>query len=701
MITTSTIGSKLSQKLILVCLCGMANISIAPYAYAQSDLEEISIIGTRMPVLPGTVLPNIVVLSSDQLERINHSHIQESLNRVPGVNLQRGSGQEYLPAIRSPVLTGAGACGSFMVSENNIPVRAAGFCNINELFDAHTEQARQIEVLRGPGTVATGSNALTGGINVRLDTNSDSAVSVEVGSNEWVRAKARFSSNTDNGHLAAFLTSTHDGGFRDSSGFNQHKFSLRHQRNWNEGTLNSGFTIAYLDQQTAGFIVGENSFLNKHLSRENPNPDAFRESLSIRAWSSYQFQSSNGLEWLITPFARYTDMDFLLHFLPGTPLENNQQKSVGIQNAIKWRPSDSLTISTGVDFDIAKGLLSEIQDSPTQGSAFLRATIPSGTHYDYAVDAINIAGHISAQWLLGDTWSLALGGRVEYQNYDYDNKIIAGRTRDDGTTCGFGGCRFSRPADRSDNYTNISPRAELSNALSDNSRIFAIASTFSRAPQATELYRLQREQTIADLDSENTKSLEFGYQWKTDSLNIDASIWGMRKSNVILRDSNFFNVADGNTSHYGIEGAFGFSPVQAINISGSLNFARHKYRNNAGAGTGANIVGNEIDTAPSFFGDLRLLWNATESASMELQASKMGSYYLEPNNLFEYSGHTVYHLRGQLKLDQNWRAFGRILNLTDRRYADRADFTSFSGQRYFPGAPRTIFVGLEWRETSE
>ena len=673
---------------------------MAPYAYAQSaGLEEVSIIGTRLPVPADTVLPNIVVLSSGQLERINHSHIQESLNRVPGVNLQRGSGQEYLPSIRSPVLTGAGACGSFMISENNIPVRAAGFCNINELFDAHAEQAGQIEVLRGPGTVATGSNALTGGVNVQLDTNANSAVSVEVGSNQWVRAKARFSSTTDSGRLAAFLTSTHDGGFRDSSGFNQQKFSLRHQINWNNGTLNSGFTVAYLDQQTAGFMVGEDSYLDKNLSSQNANPNAFRESLSIRAWSSYRFESSNGLEWLITPFARYTDMDFLLHFAPGTALESNQQKSVGVQNSVKWQPSKLLTISTGLDFDFAKGMLLEAQANPTQGSAFLRATIPTGSHYDYAVDAINIAGHISAQWLLGDSWSLALGSRVEHQNYDYDNQIVDGRTRDNGTPCSFGGCRFSRPADRSDNYTTISPRLELSNTLNGNSRLFAIASTFSRAPQATELYRLQREQTVADLDPEKTKSLELGYQWKSDNLRFDASLWGMRKTKVILRDSNFFNIADGETSHYGLEGSFGFNPISSVDISGSLNFARHKYQNNAGVGAGTSIENNEIDTAPGFFGDLRLLWNVTESASLELQASKMGSYYLEPNNLHEYSGHTAYHLRGQLNIDQNWRAFGRILNLTDRRYADRADFTSFSGQRYFPGAPRSVFVGFEWRDS--
>ena len=611
--------------------------------------------------------------------------------------MQRGSGQESLMAIRSPVLTGAGACGSFMISENNIPVRAAGFCNLNELFDAHTEQATRLEVLRGPGTVATGSNALTGGVNAHLGTDVDNALSVEVGSDQWVRAKARYATTDENGGFAAYFTSTHDGGFRDSSGFTQQKFSLRQQKNLSSGTLDSGLTIAYLDQQTAGFVVGENSYLSKESSSQNVNPNAFRESLSVRAWSSYQVQRDNGVEWVITPFVRYTDMDFFLHFAPGTPLESNKQKSIGLQTALNWQPGETLKISAGLDLDIANGSLLETQAEPTSGSAFLRATVPAGVHYDYEVDAVNVAAHISAQWQLANEWALSIGSRLEQQYYDYSNLAVSGRVREDGTTCGFGGCRFSRPADQSDRFTNLSPRVELTHTLGMNSRLFAIASTFARAPQATELYRLQRAQVVADLDSERSKSLELGFQWLTNDLALNVSLWGMKKTNVILRDSNFFNVANGETSHYGLEGSFTINPAPNIEISGTLNFAHHEYRNNAAAGRSEPIKGNEIDTAPGFFGDLRLLWRITEASELELQASKMGSYYLEPGNLFEYPGHTVYHLRGQIRINDQWRAFARILNITDRRYADRADFTGFTGQRYFPGAPRSIFAGLEWR----
>ena len=86
--------------------------------------------------------------------------------RVPGVWISRGSGQEHLTAIRSSVLTGAGACGEFLLLENGIPIRPAGFCNVNNLFEMNTEQAAAVEVVRGPASALFGGNALHGVINV-------------------------------------------------------------------------------------------------------------------------------------------------------------------------------------------------------------------------------------------------------------------------------------------------------------------------------------------------------------------------------------------------------------------------------------------------------------------------------------------------------------------------------------------------------
>ena len=73
--------------------------------------------------------------------------------------------REHLTSIRSPVLTGGSGAGSFLYMEDGVPLRAAGFSNVNGLFEASPEFSNQIEVLKGPGPVQYGSNAVHGLIN--------------------------------------------------------------------------------------------------------------------------------------------------------------------------------------------------------------------------------------------------------------------------------------------------------------------------------------------------------------------------------------------------------------------------------------------------------------------------------------------------------------------------------------------------------
>ena len=38
-----------------------------------------------------------------------------------------------------------------------------------------------------------------------------------------------------------------------------------------------------------------------------------------------------------------------------------------------------------------------------------------------------------------------------------------------------------------------------------------------------------------------------------------------------------------------------------------------------------------------------------------------------------------------------------VLNATDEEYAERADWTTFNGDRYFPGEPVRAFFGVTWK----
>ena len=105
------------------------------YAAEQNDkLEEVVVRGTSSITARLGESGSSTVLTAAEITSIGASHVNETLARVPGVWVSRGSGQEHLTAIRSAVYTGAGACGEFSFLENGVPLRPAGFCNINNLF---------------------------------------------------------------------------------------------------------------------------------------------------------------------------------------------------------------------------------------------------------------------------------------------------------------------------------------------------------------------------------------------------------------------------------------------------------------------------------------------------------------------------------------------------------------------------------------
>jgi outer membrane receptor protein involved in Fe transport len=167
----------------------------------------------------------------------------------------------------------------------------------------------------------------------------------------------------------------------------------------------------------------------------------------------------------VRPYLRHSDMEFLQHFLPGQPLEENGHISAGALSTATFSGSSSRTI-IGMDVEWSDIFLRQSQDGPTPGSPFLMETRPEGKHYDYDVTAMSIAAYVQSDWAIDDRLTLGAGLRVDHLAYDYDNRMLTGNTRDDGTPCGFGGCLYSRPADRSDSFTNLAPKISLNHQFS-------------------------------------------------------------------------------------------------------------------------------------------------------------------------------------------------------------------------------------------
>jgi outer membrane receptor protein involved in Fe transport len=687
---------------LLVSSIATATAMIAAPAIGQSQsgiqaIEEIEVFSTnRRTEGLADVNAAVSVIGEEELDLIAHTHYQEALARIPGVSGNRNNGQESLMAIRSPVLTGNGACGAFLVAENGIPVRSAGFCNVNEMFDTHSENAAGIEVVRGPGSVFWGSNALHGLVNVVLPSPGDvGEFTLEGGPRGSSRIKASYGQDYGNFAQSLYITGVNEEGYRDDSGVDQQKVSWLYEYTLDNGIkMDGGFSYLNLNQETAGYVVGDGGYKDTTMRDTNPNPEAYRDSVNSRIWTRFTMESGDW-EYVLTPYFREVNMNFIQHFLPGTPIEDTEHRSLGFQFAAYRDLGNDSTFSYGLDVESTDGNLFQSQPNPTQGSFFLRNILPQGAHYDYEVEARQIALFANYETALSDNWRLSIGARAEKMEYDYDNKMLDGRTNDQGVACRFG-CRYSRPGDRNDTFEDISPKIGLSYQLNNNNSLQLRAQRGIRAPQATELYRLQGSQTVADLDSVELDSYEFAFQGANSDLDYSVTGYFMQKENEILRDSSRTNLNGSDTEHVGVELSAGYNLSDNLSLRGVINYAHHTYENDLISG-GQNINGNRIDTAPDTFGNIRLSYRANGNLRTELEWAHMGEYYTNPENTAGYGGHDLVNLRTQYTVNDDLSLYVNIMNLTDQKYAERADWTTFTGDRYFPGEPARIFAGFTWK----
>lgn len=667
-----------------LALCGLITSTSVFAQTPSSEIETITVSAVRTHDSLRSLSSNATVLDSQTVKTAQAEHINQLMVQVPGAWISRGNGQEHLTAIRSPVLTGAGGCGAFFMAQDGISARAPGFCNTNQLFDLNTEQASGVEVIRGPAGVLYGSNAVHGVINITTPNVEDVNTlnfGLENGAHDYFRAKISAAAQGQKHAFAILANGTSDGGYKQDSGFDQQKMTLIHQYQQDNVSIKNVFAVSNLNQETAGFIRGFDAYRDPELKRTNPNPEAFRDNKSARLYSVIEITGRNDGLFTFKPYVRWANMRFLQHFLPWQPTETNRQRSAGAQAQYQQR-FDSVTVLTGFDTDITTGYLNETQAEP------FSPTLPAGEHYDYSVEAQTYSPFVKFGWSATDSLTLDAGLRFEKTRYDYDNQLTDGDACDEGVE----NCRFTRPSDQVVNFEEWSYQIGLNYTLTQTQQLYGQISSGYRAPQATELFRLQAGQSVADLNAESITGAEFGWRGFLANFRFDFTLFSMQKDNFIFQDTNRQNISNGSTSHRGIEvaGRINLSPTWHLGFNGTL--ARHRYENDLTLSR-TPIKGNEIDTAPEHMGSLQLGWQSPQGHSAELEYVHQGNYFLDPQNTASYAGHNLFNLRAKYQINDSLDLGLRIINLTNVDYAERADF-AFGGYRYFVGEPRAVFVSF-------
>lgn len=664
-------------------------IAAALVSTAQSaELEQVIVTATRAPTDLAAFTGSIARIESEEIAKVGATHHAELLNRTPGSMFQRNSGQESLTAIRSPVLSGPGSCGSFLFMEDSIPMRPVGFCNVNQLFEINMAQAQAVEVLRGPAGSIYGSSAMHGAVNVLTMnpvTTPTVAVALEGAQDSFRRGSGVVSFGEDDNAFAVAANIAHDGGWRKDSKVDEQKANAAWHVALAESTLDVRVAYARLDQDTAGFIQGFNAYRDEATARSNPNREAYRNARALRANAHWHVPFDDGLTLDLRPYVRSSRMEFLQHFLIGQPLENNGQDSAGLIATLSGN-SDTHNWLGGVDVEYADTFLLEVQSQPTIGIR------PTGKHYDYTVESTVAALYGRYELVLGDA-RLHAGARGERVEYDYDNRMSDGNLTAAGAPCAPpGGCLYFRPSDRKDTFETFTPQLGVSYRWLPHHTLYVTAVSGYRAPESTELYRIQRQQSTATPQEEKIQSIELGMRGNAGMFAYDIAVFTMRKDDLILRESNGLNLSDGRTKHRGVEYELALAPLESLRFSISGTHAKHTYDFTASIAGGENIVaGRDIDTAPRNLWNARAAWQPVDGLSTELEWQHVGGYWADAANTARYEGHNLLNLRIAYEFLDAWQVTARAINLADRAYADRADF-AFGNYRYFPGRGRTVFV---------
>ena len=612
-------------------------------------------------------------------------HPSELFNRLPGVWISRGgSGQEHLTGIRSPVLTGSGACGSFLFLEEGIPIRPPGFCNVNALIEVDVSGAQDIAVIPGPSASVFGGNALHGAIDITpVQPGEQLALSAQwtnwgddasADSSPYQKVRLR----TGAERWALQITSVEDGGWRASSGESSQYLSYVHRSD----SFFVRFSGVSVSQQTAGYITGSESYSDQDTRISNPDPDAYREAQAFRFVIGWDGTTSR-----LRLFARTNDMEFLQHFLPGTPLEQNSHTGFGGIYQQHWSFSKW---SLDFDFSLEAG---EASLQQSQAEASFSPRFPQGEHYNYdvAYDSQSLRLGIAVPFSSTD-W-LILDAKSERHAYDYTNNLTTGNACPASFT---GTCRYARPPSRTDIYQESAWRFGGRGSTDWGGWHMAYSDGF-RPPQIAELYRLQAGQTVSDLDPTRLKQFEIGVVIDGARGPVSVTGWRSRKRNDIFINSDSLIVDGGVLSSRGLDISGQWQLAEGLRFDLAWTFARHKYGfSQPSLGI---FQGRDADTAPGRFGALSLYWQAFPAVEVAAVLHHQGPYYTDTANLHSYQGHNYMDLRASFAMPtaqgpMHWTL--RVENLTDELYADRADYTNRAGDRYFPGRGRTLTLQFQW-----
>lgn len=679
-------------------------LCLAQTGFADTILPAVTVTGTREQTLLSETPSSVGVINRNTIDFNRPSHPQQLLGQIPGVAIAVTNGEGHTTAIRQGFTTSP----MYLFLEDGIPVRATGNFNHNALYELNLPSAGGVEVVRGIGSALYGSDAIGGLVNVLSRTPRETAgadVSVEVGSFGWGRVLGGIDSGRRGPNaLRADLNLTHTDGWRDSTAYDRQSVNLRWDHEYDSQTLVK--TIlggTHIDQQT-----GANSALPLSLYLNDPTVNlrsaAYRKVDALRLSSAVEKDLGQGMQLSFTPYFRDNRMDLngSFNFPTNARIENTQVQSYGLMTKFRQNFNDKMRtrLIAGLDLDYSPSQRREdritlLTDTVAGQTRYYNYTLGARI-YDYEVTYKSAAPYLHFELSPTDVLRLTAGLRYDYASMSMQNNLGQNTTVNS----------FYQLADTSVNFSRLSPKLGLTWAMSESSHMFASYNQGFRTPSENQLFRsgataLTAAAAASALRPILAEQFEIGVRGEVQRWSFELVAYQLKKQDDLLAQRDSSGVAvqtnNGSTEHQGVEFGLGTEIVPKLRLDLAASYAKHRYRQWIVETQTArfNYSGNEIENSPRLLANMRLTWQPVKGTQAQLEWVELGSYYLEASNLQgKYDGHRLFNARISTQLDQHWSCFARLVNLTDKRYADSASYAS-SMAMYSPGLPRAVYLGVQ------
>lgn len=693
---TNVISQRPSSLLIVLLLIHAGT----PQA-AEVDLGDITVTGTREETLKAETPAAIGTMSAQEIKAVRPAHPSELTSRIPGVQVSVTGGEGHQTGIRQPISTSP----LYLYLEDGIPTRSTGFFNHNALYEVNVPQAAGLEITKGPGTSLYGSDAIGGVINVLTrpaPAQREIEINAEAGEHGWKRLLLSAGDSWENDGVRADVNLTSTDGWRDATDYERQSATLRWDRFTDHGaTFKTVLALSNIDQQTAGSsTISETDYL--HDPTANYTPISYREVQAARLSVAYEKETTDTL-LSITPYVRHNSMDYMPNwsFSYDPKISDTNINSFGM--LFKYRKDfapQRTRLVVGADVDYSPGSkLEHSIDAIKTGDIYTSYTVGDKI-YDYDVTFASFSPYIHLETSFSDKLRLNAGLRYDAINYDYDNLMTDAQVVVNPTSMAFA-ARYNHPADTEVSFHHLSPKAGITYAFTDRTSGFLSYRHAFRVPSEGQLFTPGKSLNTTNLKPVKADSYEIGIRSKRGKrLSYEASLYYMKKKDDIITyeypDKSRETLNAGETLHKGIEAGMEAQLMQQLVLGFAYSYSIHTYEDWRPKST-VDYSGNEMPFAPRQVANLHLEWSPAllNGGHTELELEHQGSYWTDDANTAKYPGHNILNLRANYQAANNLEFYGRIMNLTDRRYATRVKGSAGSLE-YAPGLPRTVYLGVNY-----